>query len=286
MRDAGQKRLVPVLLLSLAASQVGAAFGATVVPIAGSFAIVAVRLAAAGIAMLLLTRPRVTRLGRAGWRDAVLLGLVMVVMNNAVYLAIGRIGVGLAITLEFVGPLLIALVASRTPLHVMSALLALGGVALIGIGPARVDVVGVIAALVGAAAWATYILVFRSVNARSQGRPVAGVAAAISAVVFTPIGLASAPAGALDLRVVLIAAAAGLLSSALPFLVDSFVIARIEARVYGVLMSSSPVFAVLAGWVIDGVLLAPLQWVAVLLVVTAGAGAVLLPGRRPPVAVQ
>src|ERR1700712_1315258 len=158
MNDVSARRAsVGALLVGIVGSQIGAGLGATLIPAVGPFAVVAFRQTVAAIVLMAVARPRLRAIGFRAALPAIGMGLVTIVMNNAVYLSIEHIGVGLAITLEFLGPLTVALVASRRLIDVACALGAGAGVALIVLGPSRLDVFGVVAGLVGAAAWGSYI---------------------------------------------------------------------------------------------------------------------------------
>jgi inner membrane transporter RhtA len=254
---------VAAVLTGIAGSQVGAGIGATLIPSVGPFVVVALRQIAAAVSLLILARPRVHRRRVVDILPALLLGVVMGVMNNAVYLSIERLGVGLTITLEFLGPLTIALLASRRLVDVLCAVGAGAGVALLMLGPVRLDGLGIVFGLIGAAAWASYILLNRRIGSRLPGFEGSAIAATTSAVLFAPLGLLTLGDRELDLRIVLLGAVAGLLSSAVPFAIDMVVLRRIEPGVFGMLMSANPAFAALAGWLVAGELLSGLQWVAI-----------------------
>lgn len=269
------------LMGGIVGSQFAATLGASLIPIVGPFVVVALRQTVAAVSLAALGRPR---LGGRRWPEiwpAVLLGAAMAIMNNAVYLSIARLGVGLTITLEFVGPLVVALTASRRLGDALCALAAAGGVALLALGPVRVDPLGLLLGLVGASAWASYILLNRRVGRDWSGIQGAAVAAIVCALLSAPIGFATLGARPLGLHVVLIGAIAGLLSSAVPAAIDMVVLRRIEPRVYGLLMSVNPVVAALLGWLVNGRALAPLQWLAIVVISAASGVALGRPARGP-----
>jgi len=280
----GRTASVAAVLAGIAGSQTGAGIGSTLIPTVGPFVVVAIRQIAAAISLLLLARPRVHRRAFRDVLPALLLGVVMGVMNNAVYLAIERIGVGLAITLEFLGPLTIALLGSRRVLDALCALGAGAGVALLALGPARLDLLGILFGVVGAAAWACYILLNRRIGPRLPRVEGSAIAATVCAVLFAPIGLSTLAGRPLDLHVVLLGAVAGILSSAVPAAIDMIVLRRIEPRVFGLLMSANPVFAALAGWLVAGEELGLVEWGAIALI-TLSSGLALsraTPSTPPP----
>ena len=167
--------------------QVGAAIGATIFPLVGPGGVVALRQAFAAIALLAVARPRLRDLTWRSVRPALLLGLVLVTMNLAVYGAIDRIGLGLAVTLEFLGPLALALAGSRRRLDLLCAAMAgLGVVLLTGTVPG-IDPVGVLLALVAAASWAAYIVLSRRAGRTLPGVQGTALASLLAAVLTSPL---------------------------------------------------------------------------------------------------
>jgi inner membrane transporter RhtA len=272
---------VGALVLGIVGSQTGAGLGATLIPTVGPFAVVAFRQTVAAIVLMGVARPNFRALGWRAIAPAVGMGLVTIVMNNAVYLSIDRVGVGLAITLEFLGPLTVALLASRRLVDVLCALGAGLGVGLIVLGPARLDPLGVLFGLVGAAAWGFYILLARRAAKRLPGIDGSAIAALTAAVLFVPFGFATLIGRQWGLHVLLFGALAGLLSSAVPTAIDMFVLRRIEARVYGLLMALNPAIAALAGWLVAGEVLSLTQWIALGLISFTSAIALSRRGAEP-----
>lgn len=252
-------------------SQFGAGLGATLIPVIGPFAVVSIRQIVAAIALLVIGRPRLRGRGFTELLPAIVLGLVMGVMNNAVYLSIERIGVGLTVTLEFLGPLTVALLGSRKLLDIACALAAAGGVALLISGPVRLDGMGIVFGLVGAAAWGTYIVLNQRIGRTFEGLQGSAIAATVSAVVFAPLGLLTLNGRMPDLHVLLLGTCAGILSSAIPFAIDMFALRRIARPLFGLLMSVNPALAALAGLVVLGQQLTVPQWIALALISLASA---------------
>ena len=266
---------VGALLSGVVGSQFGAALGASLIPLIGPFAAVSLRQIVASVVLLAVARPRLRQRSLVQLRPAILLGVVMAVMNTCVYLAIAHLGLGLAITLEFVGPLALTLIASRRALDVLAAVAAGAGVVLVtgvlGSGSVTPDLLGICFALGGAAAWAGYILLNRRVGRGLPGFEGSAIAATVAAVLCAPVGFLTAQSSLFDPRVLLFGLIAGLLSSALPYAVDMFVLRRIPARIYGLVASLNPVAAVLSGLIILGETLAWSQVAGVVLVTVASA---------------
>ncbi|WP_461008412.1 EamA family transporter [Streptomyces capparidis] len=255
-------------------NQVGAATGALAFPVLGPPGVVAVRQWVAGAVLLAVGRPRVRGFTRRQWWPVLALAAVFATMNLSLYTAVDRVGLGLAVTLEFLGPLAVALAESRRRLDLGCALVA--GAAVVALARPRpsTDYPGIALGLLAAACWACYILLNRVVGARLPGVQGPAAAAGASALLYVPVGavvLVHHPptAGALGC-----AAAAGVLSSAVPFLADMLALRRVPARFFGVFMSVNPVLAVLVGLVVLGQSPDAVEWLAVAAVVGANTVAV------------
>ena len=264
-----------------ASVQVGAAIGATIFPLVGPGGVVALRQAFAAITLLAVARPRPRDLTWRSVRPALLLGLVLVTMNLGVYGAIDRIGLGLAVTLEFLGPLALALAGSRRRLDLLCAAMAgLGVVLLTGTVPG-IDPVGVLLALVAAASWAAYIVLSRRAGRTLPGVQGTALASLLAAVLTSPL-LVMALVGLAPeqlLHVVVVGLATGILSSAIPYSIDLLVLRRMSQQLFSVLQSVQPAAAALAGLVILGQALATWQLVGLGLISLGNIIAVSRPTR-------
>lgn len=283
MTTGRRDRLDAATVVGGAASvQVGAAIGATIFPLVGPAGVVALRQAFAAVALLTVSRPRLRRLTWAAVRPAIALGAVLVVMNVAVYAAIERIGLGPAVTLEFLGPLALALLASRRRLDLVCAIMAAAGVALLTGGVPGIDLLGIVLALTAAAAWAAYILLSQRAGRTLPGVQGTAIASLVAAVLTSPLlVLALVSLEAHEIMLVLaVGAAAALLSSALPYSIDLVVLRRMPRQRFGVLQSVHPAAAALAGFVVLGQALAPWQIAGLALITVANAVAV---GAAPAV---
>lgn len=272
-----------LMLTGALSNQLGAAAGASAFGVITPVGVVAVRQWVAGLTLLLMARPRLRSFTRAQWWPVLLLALVFGTMNVTLYSAVDRIGLGLAVTLEFLGPLAVALVASRRRVDLACAVLAgLGVVVLLRPQPST-DYLGIGLALLAACCWAAYILLNRTVGRRVPGAAGSAAAAVVSGLVFVPVGalvlLHHPPTPA----ALVLAVTAGVLASAVPMVVDLFALRRVPARFFGLFMSVHPVLAALVGLVVLGQRLAWLSWLAIGAVVAANALAVLLHERPAPV---
>lgn len=265
---------VALMLSSGLSSQTGASIAALAFPVLGPVGVVAVRQWVAALVVGAIGRPRLRRFTAAQWRPVLGLALVFAAMNLSLYSAIERIGLGLAVTLEFLGPLTVALAGSRRRSDLVAAVAAAGAVVVLTRPTPSTDYLGIGLALLAATCWACYILLNRTVGARLPGVEGSAAAAAVSGTLYLPIGawvLWHNPPTATALGCAL---AAGVLSSAVPFLSDLLALRRIPAHFFGVFMSVNPVFAALAGLVVLGQQLDALAWFAIAVIVGANAAAV------------
>ena len=281
---AGQRgRLSGIALMtgSAASNQFGAATAALAFPVLGPAGVVAVRQWVAGAVLLTAVRPRFTSFTRQQWRPVLALALIFATMNLSLYLAIDRIGLGLAVTLEFLGPLSVALLASRRVADLGCALVAGAAAVVLARPQPSTDYAGIGLALLAAACWAGYILVNRVVGARLPGSQGPAAAAGLSALLYIPVGIWVLTSHSVTVAALGRAATAGLLCSAVPMVADLLALRRVPARFFGVFMSINPVFAALTGLVVLGQSLALADWLAIAVIVTANTVSVSgLGGRR------
>jgi inner membrane transporter RhtA len=272
---------IVMMLGSALSNQLGAATGALAFPAIGPAGVVAVRQWVAAIVLLAAGRPRVWRFTWRQWWPVLLLALVFATMNLTLYTAIGRVGLGLAVTLEFLGPLTVALAASRRRTDLACALVAGAGVVSLLRPKPTTDYLGLGLGLAAAACWAAYILLNRVIGARIPGTEGPGAAAAVSGLLYVPVGVLVLAHHATTVRALACAAAAGLLSSVVPFLVDMLTLRRVPTQFFGVFMSVHPVMAALVGWVVLGQRLPLVEWLAIAAIVAANTtSALTAPSRR------
>ncbi len=262
---------VALMTASALSNQFGAATAALAFPVLGPAGVVAIRQWVAAAILLGTVRPRYRSFTRQQWLPVLALALIFAVMNLSLYLAIARIGLGLAVTLEFLGPLTVALLATRRLLDLGCALVAAAAVLVLARPQPSTDYPGLALAVLAAACWACYILVNRTLGTRLDGAQGPAAAAGLSALLYLPAGiwiLASQPVTAVALGR---AAVAGLLCSAIPMVTDLLALRRVSARYFGVFMSANPVFAALTGLLVLGQALQPADWIAIAAIVSANA---------------
>jgi len=265
----------PVLVLvAIASVQIGSAVARTAFDVTGASGMTLLRLAIAGLLLTALVRPRVRRWSRPQWTAAVALGLTMGAMNLVFYLAIQDVPLGVAVTVEFVGPLLLALVQSRRVWELVWALLAGAGVVLLGLdGGESVPVTGLALALLAGMFWAGYILASARVGRVLPGIDGLAIALLVAALLALPFGAAGAARAVADGQALLIGLTVALLSSIIPYALELTALRSIPTRVFGVLMSLEPAVAAVVGLVLLGEILGMSQWIAVFMVVAASVGA-------------
>jgi len=275
-----ESHAVPVLLVlgGVLSVQLGAAVAKGLFPALGPAGTVLVRIATAAVVLLLIARRPLHRLPAGSKRLVVAFGLVLAGMNLAFYLALDRIPLGVAVTVEFIGPLAVAVAGSRRPRDLVWALLAAVGVLLLtGGGSAllsgELDPVGVLCAALAGSCWAAYILLNQRVGAAVPGVHGLAVAMTVGTVALLPLGVASAGGRLLEPHLLAAGAAVGLLSSAIPYTLELAALRSLPASTFGVLMSLEPAVAALAGFVVLGERLRAGQVVAVVCVCAASAGA-------------
>jgi inner membrane transporter RhtA len=277
------ERLASAAAVSGAVSnQVGAAIAALAFPFIGPVGDVAARQLVSAVVLVSISRPRIWRLRWAQLWPALLLGVSLLVMNLSLYAAVERIGLGLAVTLEFLGPLAVALIASRRLADIGIALSAGAGVVLLTGTVGGLDPLGIGFALLAAVAWASYILMNQRAGARLPGLQGSAIAALVATAVTSPflvVALLRVPADDLG-TVLLICLAAGILASVVPYSIDMMVLRRMRRQLFGVLQSVHPAAAAVAGLLVLGQVLAPLQWAGLVLISVGNIIAVILAGRR------
>src|SRR5262245_56054604 len=252
--------------------QIGAALAKQLFGVVGSAGAVALRLFFAALVLLVVWRPTV-RMDRRAWAVVAAYGVVLGIMNLCFYLALAKVPLGVVVTIEFLGPLAVAIGGSRRWLDGLWALLAGGGWVLLTEGRGDMHLVGILFALAAAVCWGTYILLSAALGRHSSDGGGLALGMAIAAVVAMPVGIADSGTALLQPWVLLVGLGVALLSSVIPYSLELEALRRIPPKVFGVLMSLEPGVAALVGLVVLGEALSPLQWLAILLVVTASAGA-------------
>lgn len=264
----------PLLVIALAVSMhLGSALATGLFARVGPVGVLWLRCLLAALLLVAIFRGRALSLPRASRAGVVALGVVLAAMNACFFEAIDRVPLGVASTIEFTGPLLVAVVGSRRPREVGFALLAGAGVALLGSPGAGVDAVGALFAFGSAACWATYILLAKRLVGGAEALPVLTSTLATAAVVLTAPAMASAGRALWDGHVIAVGLAVAALASANPYLLELLALRRVSAATFSILLSVEPAIAALIGLAVLGQALGALEVVAMGCVVVASAAA-------------
>jgi inner membrane transporter RhtA len=268
-------RVSPIwlVLLGILSVQFGAAVAKTLFDEVAPTTIVWLRLVTSAVVLLAVARPALRGRSRQDWLVVVAFGLVLGLMNWSIYQSFARIPIGLAVTLEFVGPLTLAVVGSRRARDLVWVALAGLGVLLLGLEPGDLTWAGVGFALLAAACWAAYILLSARTGRRWQGVEGLAVASLVATLLLTPAALGRYADELADTRVLVLGALVGLLSSVIPYTCELIALRTLRPAVFSILMSLEPAAAALAGFVVVHEVLGPVQLLAMACVVTASVGA-------------
>ncbi len=259
----------------------GSAVAGLLIPIVGAVVVVAVRQVITAIAVLPFYRPKRHELTWRRLWPALALGVVLATMNLSFYEAVGRLGLGIAATIEFLGPFALALVGSRRLLDFACAVVAAAGVVLLTGTGGTIDPLGVVFALTAAAAWAAYILLTRRVAIGLPGLEGLSVASVVATAILLPIALIVVDYAKLDLRVIALLVSAGVLSSAIPYSLDTFILRRIPPRLYAIITSFGPVIAAIFGVLVLGESFTPIQVGGIVVVCLAASVAIATQREHP-----
>ncbi|WP_052517757.1 EamA family transporter [Archangium violaceum] len=273
---------IPAVLLAVLSVQGGAAFAKELFPALGSMGTASLRIGLSALLLCAVFRPPFTRLTRAQWAAVIPYGVVLGAMNLSFYKALERIPLGLAVTLEFVGPLSIAVFGSRRALDFLWAVLAAAGIALIA--PWRgdasaLDPLGVLLALFAGACWAVYIVLGGRLSRVFPGGKSVATGMVFAALMALPFAFAEGLASRLTPSLFAAGLGVALLSSAIPYTLEMMALRELSSRTFGILMSLEPAVAALAGLVFLGERLAATQWLALVFVSAASAGTALTARR-------
>lgn len=268
-------RVDPVwlVLASIASVQLGASFAKSLFGLADPTAIAWLRMLVAAVIFLVVARPRFQGRSWAEWRVALAYGVALGTMNWAIYTSFARIPIGLAVTIEFLGPLAVAVAGSRRPRDLVWVVLAGTGVALLGVMPGSVDWIGVGFALLAAAGWAAYIVLSGPTGRVWSGVTGVTVGSIVGAVLFAGPGLVTGGTALWQPQVVAVAVAVGVLSSVIPYGLEMLALRRIPPGVFGILMSVEPAAAALFALFVLGEVLTGIELLAMVCVVVASVGA-------------
>ena len=273
---------VAVLIVAMFCFQIGAALAKQLFPIVGALGTTALRLGLASLMLLAVWRPWRVRPNAREARTIVMYGLAMGWMNLFFYLSLNRIPLGIAVALEFTGPLAVAIATSRRAIDFAWIALAAAGLIVLlpwGRESKPLDPAGIAYALAAGVCWALYI-VFGQKAGNAHGGQTAALGTLAAAIVIMPIGIAQSGTALLSPALLPTACAMALLSSALPYSLEMYALTRLPTRTFGVLMSANPALGALSGLIFLGETLSIVQWGAIASIMFASAGSAAT-SRRP-----
>ncbi|MDF7657446.1 threonine/homoserine exporter RhtA [Erwiniaceae bacterium L1_54_6] len=268
---------IAVLLIAMLSLQGGASLAKSLFPTVGAPGITALRLGLGTLILCAIFKPWRLRFTREQRMPLLMYGLALGCMNYLFYLSIRTVPLGVAVGLEFTGPLTLALLGSRRPLDFLWVLLAVTGLWFllpIGTGISHIDPLGALLAVGAGACWAVYILAGQRAGAE-HGPATVAMGSLIASIIFVPLGLTFAHSGIWHWEILPLALVIALLSSAIPYSLEMMALTRLPARIFGTLMSLEPAMAALSGMLFLGELLTLKQWVALLAIIVASAGSTL-----------
>ncbi|MGH3085698.1 MAG: EamA family transporter, partial [Rubrobacteraceae bacterium] len=243
-----------LVVLGVGCFQLGAALAKGLFEAAGPGGTVFLRVGFAAVILLLMWRPVFRGYSLREYGVATVFGLALAAMNLCFYLSLDRIPLGVAVTLEFTGPLAVAIAGSRKLLDLLWVVLAAGGILLLApigaFGGLDLDPVGVALALVAGCFWASYIILSAKTGSIFPGGAGLALAMCIGAVALVPVGVSQGGMSLLDPKVLVIGAGVALLSSAIPYSLEMEALRKLPTRVFGVLMSLEPAVAALVGFLV------------------------------------
>jgi inner membrane transporter RhtA len=274
-RNSSRRLVSPVWLvvIGILSVQLGAGVAKSLFDEVAPTTIVWLRLVTSAVILVAVARPRLRRRSGQDWAVVLAFGTSLGIMNWAIYQAFARIPLGVAVTLEFVGPLTLAVIGSRRPRDLLWVGLAALGVAVLGFEGGPLTPAGVTFALVAGAAWAAYILLSAQTGSRWPGFDGLALASVAAALLLTPPALSEGGGDLGDPRILALGAVVGLLSSVIPYSCELVALRSIRPSVFSILMSLEPGAAALAGIIVLHEFLTWEQWLAMACVVIASVGA-------------
>lgn len=264
---------IPAVVIAIVSVQCGAAIAKGLFPEIGAAATASLRIGLSAAILLIAFRPNLSKLNPKQWKYVILYGASLGMMNMVFYLAIARIPVGLGVTLEFVGPLILAIFGSRRVVDFIWVALSIIGIALIAPWTSNgLDISGVLLALLAGVFWAAYIILGGRISKIMKGGEAVSAGMLIATIIILPFGILGGGLSHLTPKLLGLGAALALLSSAIPFTLEIGALKQLPARTFSILMSLEPAMASLAAFVFLQEYLSVTECIAVGCVVVASAG--------------
>ncbi|WP_095168252.1 threonine/homoserine exporter RhtA [Pseudomonas sp. Irchel 3H3] len=273
---------VGLLLIAMASIQSGASLAKSMFPVVGAQGTTTLRLIFASVIMILLLRPWKAKLTARSLQTVAVYGVALGGMNLLFYMSLQTVPLGVAVALEFTGPLAVAIYASRKAIDFLWIGLAIVGLLLLvptDAASASIDLMGAGYALAAGVCWALYILFGQKAGA-DNGVQTAALGVMIAAIFVTPFGVAHAGAALFTPSLIPVALGVAVLSTALPYTLEMIALTRMPARTFGTLMSVEPAIAAMSGLLFLNEYLSVAQWMAISCIILASVGATLTMGRE------
>lgn len=267
---------VAAVLLAVFSVQIGATIAKSIFPAIGALSTSALRIVLSAVILLIFNRPNFKNLNATQWKLVGIYGLSLGAMNIVFYMAIERIPLGLGVALEFVGPLVLALLGSKKPIDFLWAMLAAVGIALIAPWETgKIDLIGVILALIAGGFWALYILMGARVSKVMDGGKAVTIGMLFSSALILPFAIADGLFFKINGHFLFLGLGLALLSSAIPFSLEMMALRKMPAKTFSILLSLEPAVAALSGLIFLHEHLSFYEWLAIFLVIIASVGATL-----------
>ena len=276
---------VAVILIAMLSIQSGASLAKSLFPLVGAPGVMALRIALGTLILVVIFKPWRLRFKKEQRLPLLLYGLALGAMNYMFYLSIQTIPLGIAVALEFTGPLAVALFSSRRPVDfiwVVLAVLGLWFLLPLGQSVAQIDLTGAALALGAGACWAVYILTGQRAG-EEHGPATVALGSLIAAIIFVPLGMAQATESIWQWSILPVGLAVAILSTALPYSLEMIALTRLPTRIFGTLMSMEPALAAISGMVFLGETLTFTQTLALCSIIAASMGSTLTMRPEPKV---
>lgn len=276
---------VAVILIAMLSIQSGASLAKSLFPLVGAPGVTALRIALGTLILVVIFKPWRLRVKKEQRLPLLFYGLALGAMNYMFYLSIQTIPLGIAVALEFTGPLAVALFSSRRPVDfiwVVLAVLGLWFLLPLGQSVSEIDLTGAALALGAGACWAVYILTGQRAG-EEHGPATVALGSLIAAIIFVPLGMAQATDSIWQWSVMPVGFAVAILSTALPYSLEMIALTRLPTRIFGTLMSMEPALAAISGMVFLGETLTFTQTLALCSIIAASMGSTLAMRPEPKV---
>lgn len=274
---------IPAVLFAIISVQTGAAIAKTLFPVLGAAATASLRIGLSAILLWAVYRPNLFKITRNQWRIVIPYGVSLGTMNLIFYLALERIPIGLAVTLEFIGPLVVAVLGSKRLLDYLWVLLAAAGILLIAPwSNDKIDLIGVVFALLAGALWATYIILGGKISKIMKSGEAVATGMLFGTLVILPFGIIGNGFQSLTPTFFSLGLALALSSSAIPFTLEMKALGQLPARTFSILMSLEPAVASICGLLFLHEYLAFNEVLAVLFVIIASVGSTITSRKVTP----